>query len=269
MRLPRMTLSRKSAMETLALFAAFALPFLLPALAAAQGAAADVSAQTLPSVDVSIGGGSEPRQLVGTLKILGLLTILAVAPGILVTMTSFTRIVVVLAFVRQALGTQNVPPMQILLGLALLMTAVVMTPVAGRIQEEALGPYMDEDISEELFFERSAGVMRDFLLPQTRESDLALFYEATETPPPETEEEVSMIMLVPAFLISELRTGFEMGFLLFLPFVLVDLVAASILTAMGMVMLPPTMVSTPLKILLFVVVDGWGLLTRSLIASFG
>lgn len=233
---------------------------LVPTLAAAQ----------VPTIDVSIGGAeSEPQQVVGTLKVLGLLTVLAVAPGILVTMTSFTRIVVVLSFVRQALGTQNVPPMQILIGLALLMTAVVMTPVAARIQEEALGPYMDEEISEEAFFENTAGVMRDFLLPQTREADLALFYEATESEPPESEDEVSLLMLVPAFLISELRTGFEMGFLIFLPFVLVDLVAASILTAMGMVMLPPTMVSTPLKILLFVMVDGWGLLTRSLIASFG
>ena len=233
---------------------------LVPTLAAAQ----------VPTIDVSIGGAeSEPQQVVGTLKVLGLLTVLAVAPGILVTMTSFPRIVVVLSFVRQALGTQNVPPMQILIGLALLMTAVVMTPVAARIQEEALGPYMDEEISEEAFFENTAGVMRDFLLPQTREADLALFYEATESEPPESEDEVSLLMLVPAFLISELRTGFEMGFLIFLPFVLVDLVAASILTAMGMVMLPPTMVSTPLKILLFVMVDGWGLLTRSLIASFG
>lgn len=225
---------------------------------------------TLPQVSVSIGTGEQgPQQLVGTLKILGLLTILSLAPAILISMTSFTRIVVVLSFVRQAMGTQNVPPMQVILALAILLTAVVMAPVAHRIGDEALTPYLEEEVTEEVFFDRTQGIIREFLIGQTREADLAMFYELSQADAPETVEEVDLVLLVPAFLISELRTGFEMGFLLFLPFVLIDLVVASILTAMGMVMLPPTMVSTPMKLLLFVLVDGWALLTRSLVLSFG
>lgn len=227
-------------------------------------------AQAQPSIDVSVNAGSEdPEQLVGSLKVLGLLTILSIAPGILISMTSFTRIVVVLSFVRQAMGTQNVPPMQVVLALALVLTGVVMAPVAQRIDTEALQPYIEEEIDEEALYDRGSGVIREFLVSQTRESDLAAFYDMSHEEPPESVEDVSLVLLVPAFMISELRTGFEMGFLLFLPFVLIDLVVASILTAMGMVMLPPTMVSTPMKLLLFVVVDGWALLTQSLVASFG
>ncbi len=226
-------------------------------------------AEAQPNIEVSIGGDSEgPEQVVGTLKILGLLTIIAIAPAILISMTSFTRIVVVLSFVRQAIGTQNVPPMQVILALSLLLTGVVMSPVAKALDEQALSPYMEETIDEDTFYGRSQDIIRGFLISQTRESDLRQFYEMTSTPPPATEADVSLTLLVPAFLISELRTGFEMGFLLFLPFVLIDLIVAAILTAMGMVMLPPTMVSTPMKLLLFVVVDGWALLTQSLVASF-
>lgn len=226
-------------------------------------------AEAQPSIDISIGGESEgPEQVVGTLKILGLLTILAVAPAILISMTSFTRIVVVLSFVRQAIGTQNVPPMQVILALSLLLTAVVMTPVAKAIDEQAFSPYVAETIDEEEMFSRSQDIVRTFLIGQTREADLRQFFDMTSTPLPQSEADVPMTLLVPAFLISELRTGFEMGFLLFLPFVLIDLIVAAILTAMGMVMLPPTMVSTPMKLLLFVVVDGWALLTQSLVASF-
>lgn len=226
-------------------------------------------AEAQPSIDISIGGESEgPEQVVGTLKILGLLTVLAVAPAILISMTSFTRIVVVLSFVRQAIGTQNVPPMQVILALSLLLTAVVMTPVAKAIDEQALSPYVAETIDEETMFSRSQDIIRTFLIGQTREADLRQFFDMTSTPLPQSEADVPLTLLVPAFLISELRTGFEMGFLLFLPFVLIDLIVAAILTAMGMVMLPPTMVSTPMKLLLFVVVDGWALLTESLVASF-
>ncbi len=232
----------------------------LPSLAAAQ-----------PQMQLTVGGpdAESPEQLVGTLKVLGLLTVLSIAPGILISMTSFTRLVIVLGFIRQAMGTQTVPPMQVILSLALLLTVVVMAPVGERLDDEALGPYLAEEIDEDMLYERGSAVIRDFLLSQTRESDLLLFYDVTETPTPEATEEISLTMLVPAFMISELRTGFEMGFLLFLPFVLVDLVVASILTAMGMVMLPPTMISTPMKLLVFVAVDGWSLLTRSLVASFG
>ncbi len=225
--------------------------------------------QAQPSVTVSLQDAEGPQQVTGALKTLGLLTILAIAPGILISMTSFTRIVVVLSFVRQAMGTQNVPPMQVILALSLLLTGVVMAPIAHRIDEQALSPYMDEEIDEQELWKRSSGFLRTFLLSQTREADLLAFYDLSGSALPDTEEDVDLLLLVPAFMISELRTGFEMGFLIFLPFVLVDLVVASILTAMGMVMLPPTMVSTPLKVLLFVIVDGWALLTRSLVASFG
>jgi len=225
-------------------------------------------AQSMPNIQVSMHPADGPEQVVPALKMLGMLTILSVAPAILISMTSFTRIVVVLSFVRQAIGSQNVPPMQIILALSLLFTAVVMAPTAHRIDQEALSPYMAEEIDEAALYERSSGVMKDFLLPQTREDDLALFYDMSGMDRPDAASEVSLLMLVPAFMISELRTGFEMGFLLFLPFVLVDLIVASILTSMGMVMLPPTMLSTPLKLLLFVVVDGWSLITHSLITSF-
>ena len=225
-------------------------------------------AQSIPHVQITMDPADGADQVVPALKILGVLTILSVAPAILISMTSFTRIVVVLSFVRQAIGTQNVPPIQVIMALSLLFTGVVMAPVAHRLDERALSPYLAHEIDEGVLWERSSGTMKEFLLPQTREADLALFYELSDTERPSTAEDVSLLMLVPEFMISELRTGFEMGFLLFLPFVLVDLIVASILTSMGMVMLPPTMLSTPLKLLLFVAVDGWNLVTHSLIMSF-
>ncbi len=225
-------------------------------------------AQMLPDVNISWNEQTEPTQLAPTLKILLLLTVLSIAPAILITATSFTRIVVVLSFVKQALGTANVPPTQVILALSLLLTGVAMAPTAVRLNELAIEPYMAESITEEVAFTQGANVIRGFLLPQTREQDLTLFYELSNSPLPNAEEDVALHLLVPAFMISELRTGFEMGFLLFLPFVLIDLVVASILTSMGMVMLPPTMMSTPLKILLFVIVDGWALLTRSIVGGY-
>ncbi len=224
---------------------------------------------TPPQIAIRFAQEGGPQQVVPALKILAALTVLSLAPAILISVTSFTRIVVVLTFVRQALGTQNAPPMQVVLALSLLLTGVVMAPVGARIDREALSPYLEERIAEGEALDRTADIVRRFLLAQTRERDVLLFYELTGSERPGRPEEVSLHLLIPAFLISELRVGFEMGFLLFLPFVLVDLVVASILTAMGMVMLPPTMVSTPLKLLLFVAVDGWALLTRSLVASFG
>lgn len=232
----------------------------LPAVAAAQ--------PSLPQLTVSFPEAQGPAQVVPALKMLLLLTVLTLAPAILVSMTSFTRIVIVLNFVRQALGTQNTPPLQVITALSLLLTAVVMTPVAQRLNEGALDPYIEHQISEEEAFEAASSILRTWMLRQTRESDLLLFYELSRSEPPDDASQVSLHLLVPAFMISELRTGFEMGFLLFLPFVLIDLITASLLTSMGMVMLPPTMVSTPMKLLLFVVVDGWALLTRSLVASF-
>jgi flagellar biosynthetic protein FliP len=245
-------------------------------LPAGGGAAADDGSArarddvpAIPEVSLHIGAARGPRQVVPALKILLLFTILSLAPAILVTMTSFTRTVVVLSFVKQALGTQNAPPTQVVVSLALLLTFVVMAPVAARVDERALSPYLAEQIDEATAFERARLVLSDFMLAQTREEDLRLFYDVTHTPAPATRADVALHLLVPAFVVSELRTGFEMGFLLFLPFVLVDMIVASILTSMGMVMLPPTMLSTPLKLLLFVAVDGWALLVRSIVASFG
>jgi flagellar biosynthesis protein FliP len=223
----------------------------------------------MPQLTLSLAEMQGPEQVVPALKILLMFTVLSIAPAILISMTSFTRIVIVLSFLRQALGSQNVPPMQVIMALSLLLTAVVMTPVAQRLDKEAFEPYVQKQLDEKMAFERAALVARDFLVPQTREADLRLFYELNHTQLPKTQAEVGLHLLVPAFMISELRTAFEMGFLIFLPFVLIDLVVASILTAMGMVMLPPTMLATPLKLLLFVVVDGWSLISRSLVASFG
>lgn len=224
--------------------------------------------QQAPSISVSVGTGSGPEQLVPTLKVLGLLTVLSLAPALLISMTSFTRIVVVLSFVRQAVGSQNVPPTQVILSLSLLLTFVVMAPIGVRVNQEAIVPYSEKRIDEAAAWEAARAPIAEFLLSQTREEDLKLFYELSRTKLPSTPAEVGIHLLVPAFMISELRTGFEMGFLLFLPFALIDLVVASLLTSMGMMMLPPTTLSTPLKLLLFVSVDGWALLTRSLVASF-
>jgi flagellar biosynthetic protein FliP len=236
-------------------------------LALADHALAQQTSQ-VPNITVSVGAGSGPDQLMPSLKVIGLLTILSLAPAVLISMTSFTRIVVVLSFMRQAVGTQNVPPTQVMLSLALLLTFVVMAPVGSRVYNDAITPYTEKRIDEVAMWEAARVPVSQFLLAQTREDDLKLFYEMSHTQLPRTPSDVQMHLLVPAFMLSELRTGFEMGFLLFLPFALIDLVVASLLTAMGMMMLPPTTLSTPLKLLLFVAVDGWALLTRSLVASF-
>lgn len=223
----------------------------------------------MPQVTISLGDMSSVEQIAPALKILLLFTVLSLAPAILISMTSFTRIVIVLSFVRQALGAQNIPPAQVVMALSLLLTGVVMAPIAQRMNTEVLEPYQQKKLNEQQAFKHASEVISTFLIPQTRQSDLALFYELSKASAPKDAGEVSLHLLVPAFMISELRTGFEMGFLIFLPFVLIDMIVASILTAMGMVMLPPTMLAMPLKLLLFVLVDGWALLTRSLVASFG
>lgn len=240
-----------------------------PAIGIAQGTQGEQEqSQGGGSIVVPIPDASRPEQMAPALKMILLLTVLSIAPAILISMTSFTRIVVVMGFVRQAIGTQNVPPTQVVLSLSLLLTMVVMAPVAHRIQTEAFDPYEAGQIDGDIAFDRGSAVIREFLIRQTRADDLALFHDLSGVTVPDSVDEVSLHLLVPAFLISELRTGFEMGFLLFLPFVLIDLITGSILTSMGMVMLPPTMISTPLKLLLFVLVDGWALLTHSLVASF-
>lgn len=202
------------------------------------------------------------------LKILALLTLLSLLPAIVLTMTSFARIVVVLSFVRQGVGMPQTPPNQVIIGLALALTMFTMAPVASAIATDAYEPYVAEKITAEQAIARASVPLRSFLLRQTREADLALFYEATHTPLPATEEEVSLRIAVPAFIVSEITTAFQMGVLVLLPFLVIDLAVASTLMSMGMMMVPPASISLPIKLLLFVVVDGWSLLVASLLRSF-
>lgn len=241
--------------------------FIASALALA-GFVGRAHAQAAPSISLTLDGGAGADQLVPAMKILLSLTILSLAPALLISMTSFTRIVVVLSFLRQAVGSQNVPPTQVVIALALMLTFVVMAPIATHVYDEAIVPYSEKRIDENQAWQAARVPISAFLLRQTREEDLRMFYEVSQTSVPSSEADVAFHLLLPSFLVSELRTGFEMGFLLFLPFALIDLIVASILTSMGMMMLPPTTLSTPLKLLLFVSVDGWALLSRSLVASF-
>src|SRR6188474_1352990 len=209
-----------------------------------------------------IGAMSAPLQIVL------LLTLISFLPAILMTMTSFTRIVIVFHFLRQALGTQEMPSNQILIGLTLFLTAFIMAPVAGRINELAVQPALDGRLSVMQALDAGAPPLRTFMLKQTREADLALFVELGKLPRPATPEEIPMRAVIPAFAISELKTGFQMGFFLFVPFLLIDLVVSTTLLSMGMLQLPPAMISLPFKVLLFVMVDGWNLLVQSLVRSF-
>jgi len=202
------------------------------------------------------------------LKILAVMTLLSLLPAIVLTMTSFTRIVIVLSFVKQGLGTQQTPPAQVLVGIALFLTVFTMAPVTQSIMTNAYEPYAAGKLTESQALDRATVPLRAFMLRQTREADLALFYEAAKLPMPATEEEVPMRIASPAFIISELATAFQMGVLVLLPFLVIDLAVASILMAMGMMMVPPSSISLPLKLILFVVVDGWHLLVGSLLRSF-
>ncbi len=202
------------------------------------------------------------------LKILAIMTLLSVLPAIVLTMTSFTRIVVVLSFVKQGVGAQQAPPSQVHIGLALFLTMFTMAPVTEKIFEDAYKPYAAGTIDDSTALEKAATPLRAFMLRQTREADLALFYEAAHVSLPSTEEEVPMRIASPAFVVSELTTAFQMGVLVLLPFLVIDLAVAAVLMAMGMMMVPPSSISLPLKLLLFVVVDGWHLLVGSLLKSF-
>ena len=209
-----------------------------------------------------IGAISAPLQVVL------ILTLLSFLPAILMTMTSFTRIVIIFHFLRQALGTQEMPSNQILIGLAMFLTMFIMAPVAEQINQQALQPAMAGRITVAQALERGAPPVKTFMLKQTREKDLALFVELAKQPRPKTPDALPMRVVVPAFVISELKTGFQMGFFLFLPFLLIDLVVSTTLLSMGMMQLPPAMVSLPFKVLLFVMIDGWNLVVGSIVRSF-
>jgi flagellar biosynthetic protein FliP len=220
-------------------------------------------AAALPTLNALDAPGLSPQ-----LKILALLTILSVLPAIVLTMTSFTRIAIVLGFVRQGLGTQQTPPTQVLVGLALFLTCFTMAPVFSKVAHDAYEPYADGKISDAQALEAASAPLRSFMLHQTREADLVLFYEAAREPLPKVEEQVPLRIAAPAFVVSELTTAFQMGVLVLLPFLVVDLAVSSILMSLGMMMVPPTTISLPVKLLLFVVVDGWHLLVGSLLRSF-
>jgi len=215
-----------------------------------------------------LSAGAGAPGLAPQLKVLAVLTLFSLLPAIVLTMTSFTRIVVVLSFVKQGLGTQQTPPAQVLVGIALFLTVFTMAPVTQTILTDAYEPYSAGKIDETTALNRAAAPLRAFMLRQTREADLALFYDAAKLPMPSTEEEVPMRIASPAFVVSELATAFQMGVLVLLPFLVIDLAVASILMAMGMMMVPPSSISLPLKLILFVVVDGWHLLVGSLLKSF-
>ncbi len=232
-------------------------------LASATLAASPAMAQSL-SLDLGAGGSSTGR----IVQIIALLTILSLAPSILVMVTSFTRIVVVLSFLRSALGVQQTPPNAVLISLALFLTAFVMTPTLERSYREGLLPLLDNAITEEVAFERSMAPVHGFMMRHVREQDLKLFMDIAGTPMPESVDKTPLRALVPAFMISELKRAFEIGFLLFLPFVIIDMVVASILMSMGMMMLPPVMISLPFKLIFFVLVDGWRLVAGSLVQSY-
>ncbi|NLO06863.1 MAG: flagellar type III secretion system pore protein FliP [candidate division WS1 bacterium] len=236
------------------------------ALAAAAGVA-HAQPPAMPALPEALAA-EEPEQVVMTLRILLGLAVLSLAPALLMTLTSFTRIVIVLSFLRSALGTQQTPPNAVLVGLALFLTLFVMHPVIDRISSEGVAPYLEGEIGYDVAIERSAGPLREFMLAQTRERDLALFYEISGAPRPASPGEVPFHILMPGFVISELKSAFQIGFVLFIPFLVIDLVVAGALMSMGMLMVPPVMISLPVKILLFVMVDGWHLVTRSVVLSF-
>lgn len=223
----------------------------------------------VPNINISMGQGQNPTQTVAAVRILILFTILSLAPAILIMMTSFTRIVVVLSFLRQALSTQNMPPNQLIIGLSIFLTFFVMAPVIEEINTKSLTPYMNEKIDQATAIARAEGPIREFMFKQTREKDLMLFLELSKSAKPKTRKDVSTLVLIPAFMISELKTAFQIGFMLYLPFLIIDMVVASVLMAMGMMMLPPVVISLPFKLLLFVLVDGWDLVVGSIVRSFG
>lgn len=225
----------------------------------------------LPKVDISVGTTDNPQDFTTSIQVLLLLTILSMAPSILMMMTSFTRIIILLSFLRNALGTQQMPPNQVLIGLALFLTLFIMNPVITEINETAYKPYSNKEITQQVALERSSKIIKTFMLKQTEKKDIALFVSLSGTKTPIKEEDVPnlpLTTLIPAFLISELTTAFKMGFLIYLPFLVIDIVVSSTLMSMGMMMLSPIMISLPFKILLFIMVGGWNLVSQMIINSF-
>lgn len=217
---------------------------------------------------VDLFAGSEASNISTSIKLMLLLTVLSLAPSILILMTSFARIVIVLSFVRTALATQQMPPNQVIIGLSLFLTFFIMAPTLQEVNENALTPLFDEEITLEEAYERASGPFKEFMSKHTRQKDLELFLNYSGAEQPESIEDIPLTLMVPAFALSEIKTAFQIGFMIFIPFLVIDMVVASVLMSMGMMMLPPVMISLPFKILLFVLVDGWYLVMKSLLQSF-
>jgi flagellar biosynthesis protein FliP len=231
--------------------------------------AVDAWAIPMPNVTLGFEEADSPQQVASIIQIVIIMTVLTLAPTILVITTAFIRILVVFSFVRQAMGTQNMPPNQILVSLALFLTFYIMSPVYNQIQEKAYRPYMANQITQAQALDIAAKPLKEFMFKNTREKDLALFVKIAQKDRPATRDDIPLATLIPAFVVSELKTAFTIGFILYVPFLVIDMVVASVLLSMGMMMLPPVMISLPFKLMLFVLVDGWNLLVGSLVKSFG
>lgn len=224
---------------------------------------------TLPSVNLGFKTTENPNEVVNAIKIVLVMTVLTLAPAILIMMTSFTRLIIVFSFLRQAMGVQQMPPNQLLVGLALFLTFFIMGPSFTEMNTKGIQPYLAGKIGQEKALDETLAPLRKFMFTQTRPADLSLFVRLAKIEKPKTLAEVPTMVLVPSFIISELKTAFQIGFIIFLPFLIIDMVAASVLMAMGMMMLPPVVISLPFKIMIFILVDGWALLIGSMVKSFG
>jgi len=230
--------------------------------------ASDVASAPVPRISVGVDQAQGPQDTVSSLQIIALLTVLSLAPAILIMVTAFTRIIIVLSLIRNAIGVPQLPPNPVLLGLALFLTFFVMAPVWQQIQTDAVTPYLAGQLSQQDAFAKAEQPVRSFMLRQVREKDLALFVYLAKLDQPKTLDDIPTYVVIPAFIISELKTAFQMGFVIFIPFLIIDMVVSTVLMSMGMMMLPPVLISLPFKILLFVMVDGWYLLARALVLSF-
>ncbi len=224
---------------------------------------------TLPTVNLGFKTTENPNEIVSAIRLILILTVLTLAPAILIMMTSFTRIMIVFSFLRQAVGVPQLPPNQILIGLSLFLTLFIMGPAFKEVNEKGLQPFLAGQLNQEQAMTTSLVPLRKFMFDQTRESDLSLFVRMAKLDNPKTRADVPTMVLIPSFILSELKTAFQIGFIIFLPFLVIDVISSSVLMAMGMMMLPPVVISLPLKIMLFVLVDGWGLIVGSMVKSFG
>jgi flagellar biosynthesis protein FliP len=257
MTMPATTPSKTRSILTCGLAAGTA--FLVPALCQGVG---------LPTITFGVEDANTPEQVSTAIQVLFVLTILSIAPAILLMTTCFTRIVIVLGFIRQAMGTQNMPPTQIIIGLSLFLSFFIMSPTLNTINEKALQPYMKKTITQEQALEQAITPMRTFMFSQVKEEELTLFADITLDNKPFDQNDIPTMTLIPAFMLSELKRSFQMGFMIYVPFLVIDMVVASVLMSMGMMMLPPVIISMPFKLLLFVLVDGWALIVGSLVQSF-